>query len=58
MEKQPPTINLNVRFPPDVIEAMRRLARQDARSLNSEVIWALRNYIARRQEQEKGDARA
>jgi hypothetical protein len=53
MEQKPPIIHLNVRFPPEIIEAMRRLAQQDARSLNSEILWALRDYIVRRQKSEE-----
>jgi hypothetical protein len=38
-----------------VLEQMRILARQHGRSLNSEIVWALREYIAR-QKGERTDA--
>lgn len=37
------------RYPQEVLEAMRKLARAHGRSLNSEIVWALREYIARQQ---------
>ncbi|GEM_PF-3642732 len=37
--------NINVRFPPEMVEAMKELARQDTRSLNGEIIWALQAFI-------------
>jgi len=39
------------RYPLDVLSDMKQLAKQHGRSFNSEVIWALRRYIA----QEKGE---
>jgi predicted HicB family RNase H-like nuclease len=49
-------VKLQVRMPVEVHERMRQLAEQHERSLNGEIIWALRRYI---QEQEgKGRARS
>ena len=42
------TVNINVRFPPDVHGEMVKLATEDGRSLNNEVIAVLREFIARR----------
>lgn len=52
MNRTPPgTKAINTRYPPDVLEGMRKLAQAHERSFNSEVVWALRNYIA----QQTGD---
>jgi len=37
----------NLRVSPDILEAMRQLARVNERSLNREIVVALREYIAR-----------
>ena len=39
--------SISIRFPLDVVETIRRLAKQHERSFNGEVIWALREYAAR-----------
>jgi hypothetical protein len=39
--------HVSIRFPLDVLEVMRKLAKQHERSLNGEVIWALREYAER-----------
>lgn len=39
----------SVRFPLDVLESIKQLAKEDGRSINSEIIWILRAYIAKRQ---------
>jgi hypothetical protein len=44
---------INTRYPPDVLEAIRQFAKEDQRSFNGEVIWILREYIARRKEEKK-----
>ena len=46
MEKQK-EVSYGTRYPQEVLEQMRLLARQHGRSLNSEIVWALREYIAR-----------
>lgn len=40
-----------VRFPPDVFQAMHALAQAHQRSFNGEIIWALRSYIAQQQKE-------
>jgi hypothetical protein len=38
---------ISIRFPLDVLDAIRALARKHERSFNGEVIWALREYAER-----------
>jgi hypothetical protein len=38
---------ISIRFPVDVLTAIRALAKQHERSFNGEVLWALREYTAR-----------
>ncbi len=45
--KEVKDISLGTRYPPEVLAAMKHLAQEHQRSFNSEVIWALRDYIAR-----------
>lgn len=47
-EKQPPT-NITIRIPPEIAEALRTLAREHDRSLNGEIVRALREYVERQQ---------
>jgi hypothetical protein len=54
MGHKQPTVNINIRFPAEVVEAMKRLAHQDTRSLNGEIIWALRAFIVQREAEKKG----
>ena len=42
-EKQPPT-NITIRIPAEIAEMLRRLAKQHDRSLNGEIVRALRAY--------------
>jgi len=52
---KPPVIHINVRFPADLIEELRRSARENGRSLHGEILWILREYAARRErERERG----
>lgn len=45
-KKKSETIMFGTRYPPEVLDAMKQIAEQHGRSFNSEVIWALRKYIA------------
>ena len=45
---------ISIRFPLDILAAVRTLAKQHERSFNGEVIWALREYAERHQTQ-KGE---
>jgi predicted transcriptional regulator len=42
-EKQPPT-SITIRIPAEIAELLRRLAREHDRSLNGEIVRALREY--------------
>ena len=42
----------SVRFPLDVLKTIKALAEEDHRSINSEIIWILQQYIATHQEKE------
>jgi hypothetical protein len=38
----------SVRFPLDVLATIKRLAQEDKRSINSEIVWILREYSMKR----------
>ena len=38
---------ISIRFPLDVVAAIRALAKKHERSFNGEVLWALREYAKR-----------
>ncbi len=38
-------VNINTRYPPDVLDELRKLAQEHERSLNGEIVWALRQYV-------------
>lgn len=38
-------LNIGTRYPLDVLSAIKDLAQKHERSFNSEVVWALRQYI-------------
>ena len=40
--------NYGIRIPPALLEELRLLAKEDARSLNSEMVWILRAYVEQR----------
>ena len=42
-------IRITVRFPASLIEALRPLAKQEDRSLNGEIVQAVREYLKRKQ---------
>jgi predicted transcriptional regulator len=51
-------IRITIRFPSDLAEELKKLAKIEDRSLNSEVVHAVREHIARKKckvELEKGD---
>jgi hypothetical protein len=49
----PPMVPLTVRFPVDDLAVMRRLAKDNHRSLNAEIVHAVAEYI--RGQGEQGD---
>jgi hypothetical protein len=48
----PPMAPLTVRFPVDDLEAMRRLSKRNHRSLNSEIVHAVAEYLHMQREKE------
>jgi predicted transcriptional regulator len=51
MNKQQPTTSITIRIPADIAEALRRLAKQHDRSLNGEIVRALREYSERHKDE-------
>jgi hypothetical protein len=43
----------SVRFPLDVLEAVKQAAREDERPINSEIVWLIRKGLAERKGSEK-----
>lgn len=46
-------IALSVRLNPEVVSALRQYAVSDARSLNGQIEWVLREYVERRRQAER-----
>ena len=46
-------VRISIRFPREVAETMRRLAREHDRSINGEMMRAAREYIARQQKKQR-----
>ncbi|HEU4785690.1 MAG TPA: Arc family DNA-binding protein [Ktedonobacterales bacterium] len=44
-DEKPAITNLTIRLPAEIAAALRRLAKQHDRSLNGEIVRALREYI-------------
>jgi len=42
------TKRFSVRFPLDLLEAVKQAAKEDERPYNSEIVWLLRNALAQR----------
>ena len=47
MDHQQTTTSITIRIPADIAEMLRRLAKQHDRSLNGEIVRALREYVER-----------
>jgi hypothetical protein len=43
----------NARFPRALFEELRELAREHERSINSELVWIVREYLERQRRREK-----
>ena len=43
---------ISIRFPLDVLAAIRALAKKHERSFNGEVVWALREYVQRHKDEQ------
>ncbi|HET8909411.1 MAG TPA: Arc family DNA-binding protein [Ktedonobacterales bacterium] len=56
MDEKPAITNITIRLPAAIAEVLRRLAKQHDRSLNGEIVRALREYTEQhRGEQQKGE---
>jgi len=55
MSKKPNEAQMLIRLSPELCEKIKHLAKEHARSLNSEVIWALRQYLKQQGEEQKND---
>ena len=47
MSNKQPIIHLTIRIPTEIAELLRRLAKQHDRSLNGEIVRAVREYAER-----------
>jgi hypothetical protein len=47
-------IRFSIRFPLDLLATIKRFAQEDARSINSEIVWILRNYTEGREKDVEG----
>lgn len=52
MDTQHEDVKLTVRIPAEIAEAMRQLAKQHDRSLNGELVRAMREYIEKYQQRQ------
>jgi len=44
---------ITIRFPSDLVEAIKKLAKENDRSINTEVVRAVREYVARQKGTQK-----
>ena len=44
--------SVSIRFPLDVLAAIKHTAREDGRSINAEIIWIIRDYLMHRKKEE------
>lgn len=47
----------SVRFPLDVLEAVKQAAKEDERPINSEIVWLLRQALASRKGEREKDGK-
>ncbi len=45
-----------IRVPKEIIDPLRDIARRHERSINSEVVWALKQYIQAEQDRQEAEA--
>jgi hypothetical protein len=48
MDTRKDEVKITLRIPADVAEGMKQSAHENNRSLNGEIVWALREYLAKR----------
>jgi len=52
-EEKQQQVSINVRFPPELAAQVKQLAAEENRSINGEILWVLRDYLARRQRKQQ-----
>ena len=52
-DKHPATISITIRIPAEIAEQMRRLAKTHDRSLNGEIVRALREYAEKHKDEQQ-----
>ena len=52
MDIDKPVKHINMRFPPELVEELKRSASENGRSLHAEILWAVREYLKRRKDQQ------
>jgi hypothetical protein len=55
MDTPSPPTNITIRIPAEIAERLRTLAKQHDRSLNGEIVRALREYTERHTERHQGE---
>ncbi|HEV2460751.1 MAG TPA: Arc family DNA-binding protein [Ktedonobacterales bacterium] len=55
MDSERGVVHISIRFPHEIAETIRRLAQEHDRSINGEVVRAIREYITRQQKQRTQD---
>ena len=53
MDTERGVVHISIRFPREIAATIRRLAQEHDRSINGEVVRAVREYIRRQQKQRK-----
>ena len=53
MDQQREAIRITLRIPADVAAGMKQSAQENDRSLNGEIVRALREYLAKREDKRK-----
>lgn len=52
MDTEKPVKHINMRFPADLVEELKRSAHENGRSLHAEILWAVREYLKRRRDRQ------
>jgi predicted transcriptional regulator len=58
MDTKREMVHISIRFPREVAEALKRLAQEHDRSINGEMIRAVKEYITRQQKSSREGDRA
>ena len=52
MNEKPPPTNITIRIPAEIAQTLRKLAKQHDRSLNGEIVRALREYAEKHKDEQ------